>query len=80
MDLRFACHKLHGFNNSKCKLDDLLKNNDIAFVQEHWLLRSNIYLLTNFNTPCSGFAISGCYDIKKFAQTGGRPYGVVGVL
>ena len=41
---------------------------------------SNIYLLTNFNTHCSGFAISGCYDIERFTQTGGRPDGGVGVL
>jgi exonuclease III len=58
-------------------LDNLLDNNDLVFVQEHWLLPSNIHLLT---TNCSGFAISGCYDIEKFANAGGRPYGGVGVL
>ena len=67
MNLRFASYNWHRFNNSKYKLGDLLKYNDLVLVQEHWLLPSNIYFLTNFNTHCSDFAISGCYDIEKFA-------------
>jgi len=80
MDLRFATYNLHGFNNSKSMIVDLCENNDLVFVQEHWLLPWNSGILTNFDKNFAGFAVSGCCDIEKFAKTGGRPYGGVGVL
>lgn len=73
MDLRFVSHNLHGFNNSKSFLDVLCNNSDIVFVQEHWLLPSNINLFTNVNNAFAGFAVSGVRDIEQFSLTGGRP-------
>ena len=35
MDLRLASYNLHGFKNGKFMLNDLLKNIDLVFVQEH---------------------------------------------
>jgi hypothetical protein len=51
-----------------------------VFVQEHWLLPSNINLFTNVNNAFAGFAVSGVCDIEQFSLTGGRPYGGIGVL
>jgi len=44
--LRFLSFYMHGYNQSKDYLSHLCQNFDILFLQEHWLLHSELNLLT----------------------------------
>ena len=45
--INFVSFNLHGFNNSETYLCDLLNNNDIVFVQEHWQFSNNFGQFTS---------------------------------
>jgi len=46
-NLSLRSYNLRGFNNGLPYLKKLCSDNDIIFVQEHWLLKSQLYMLDN---------------------------------
>ena len=55
-------------------------SSDIIFVQEHWLLRNNSYLIKCLHTEWDSYFISGVIDIENYALNCERPYGGIGFL
>ena len=73
--LNFVSFNLHGFNNSETYLSDLLNNNDIVFVQEHWQFSNNFGRFASLSKLHDFVATD---SMKYAAQEGvirGRPYG-----
>lgn len=71
---------MHGFNNSKSYLRELCKDNDVIFVEEHWLLSQH---LLKFNCISDDFIFYGVSAMDNVSSQGvlrGRPFGGVGVL
>ena len=71
---------LHGFGNSSSYLKDLCLDNDLIFVQEHWLLSQH---LSKFNGINENFMFYGMSAMDMAASRGilrGRPFGGIGVL
>ena len=79
MDFRFASYNLHGFNNSRSMLEALCNDNNVLFLQEHWLLPNNVNLLNNIDNRFTSYTISGICDMDQFVCNGGHPYGVAAV-
>ena len=75
--INFVSFNLHDFNSSETYLCDLLNNNDIVFVQEHWQLSNNFGRFASVS-KLHDFVASD--SMKYAAQEGiirGRPYGGV---
>ena len=78
--IRICSFNMHRFNNSESYLHNLCSSNDMIFVQEHWLLSSQLHKFDNIH---SDFGFYGCSSLDKVCSQGllcGRPYGGVGVL
>jgi hypothetical protein len=80
MSLKLGTYNMRGFNNGNIMLDSLCADHDLLFVQELWLLPSNLDLFNTFNSKFAEYSVSGVIDIEQYAAKGGRPYGGVGVL
>ena len=51
-----AMFNLHGYNQSKNYLTEFCANYDIVYIQEHWLLPSELHLLSDC---VDGFVLFG---------------------
>ena len=78
-DLTIISYNCDGLNLSTCYIQQLLtdKKPDFLFLQETWLLDSQINLLGNINVNYLFTGISGCESGEMLK---GRPYGGVAVL
>ena len=47
--LKICSYNMHGFNTGNAFLKELCINNDIIFVQEHWLLSQHLVKFNNIN-------------------------------
>ena len=62
-----------GFNEIECHyINTLTKECDILFLQEHWMLHTNLHQLQAINDDFHVFFMSG---IKEQELLMGRPYG-----
>ena len=80
ISLRVCSFNLHGLSNSLPYLQELCIDNDIIFVQEHWLMKSD---LAKFDDISSDFRFYGASAMDSKCEQGllrGRPFGGVGVL
>ena len=78
--MRFLSFNMHGYNQSKDYLSHLCQNFDILFLQEHWLLPSELSLLT---VCAPKFVVFGSSALESSVSRGirrGRPYGGVAIL
>lgn len=78
--LSLCTYNMHGFNNGASFLKQLCSNNDLIFVQEHWLQNSQLHM---FNTIDDQFKFYGNSSMENRLSKGllkGRPFGGVGVL
>ena len=78
--LRILSFNMHGNNQSKDYLSHLCQNFDILFLQQHWLLPSELSLLT----ACApNFVVFGSSALQSSVSRDilrGRPYGGVTIL
>lgn len=77
--LNIATFNLHGFKCNWSYFQDLSHCNDVIFLQEHWLIPSELDLLKNVNNDFVIFAKSSMEDKCKEGLLTGRPYGGVAV-
>jgi len=73
--LRFLSFNMHGYN-----LSHLCQNFDILFLQEHWLLPSELSL---FTACAPNFVVFGSSALQSSVSRDilrGRPYGGVTIL
>ena len=49
-------------------------------LSKHWLLLQNLDSVLNFNKKFFEFTLFGMNDIETYVNSGGRPYGDLGVL
>jgi len=69
-----------GNENKKCLPKDLCSDNDFIFVQEHWLLESQLYMFDNINDNFNFYGKSSMDEATSRGLLKGRPFGGVGVL
>ena len=62
--LRICSFNLHGLSNSSVYLHDLCCNNDIIFIQEHWLLRSELSKMEDVLCDFKFFGCSAIYGCQ----------------
>ena len=85
-DINYCCnvmsYNLHGFNQGKTLLVDVLNSGsfDFIFVQEHWLSKYNLHVLNDLNPGYSCVATSAMDDHLSKTILRGRPFGGVAVL
>ena len=79
-DIKVVTYNLHGFKNNCGYLCELTLRYDIIFLQEHWLLPSELYMLEAVNRDFVVFAKSSMEDKIKLGLMSGRPFGGVAVL
>jgi len=78
--LGICSYNLHGFKSGMPFLKSLCLNNDLIFVQEHWLQSSQLHL---FNTIDDDFVFLGKSAMDDRIASGllrGRPFGGIGVM
>ena len=79
-NLSLCSYNLHGFNNGMSYVKKLCGENDIIFVQEHWLLKSQLYMFDNIDENFNFFGQSSMDEVIERGMLKGRPFGGVGVL
>lgn len=79
-DFKLASYNLHGWKDSNAALFDLCSNNDVVFIQEHWLLPYNLDIINFWDSSFNCHVVSGIVDVDNYAMRGGRPYGGIGFL
>jgi len=70
---RICSFNMHGFNNSESYLHNLCSSNDMIFVQEHWLVSSQLQKLIIFIVisdfmvapPSTKFVAKACYVVDR---------------
>ena len=56
--IKFASYNLYGLNQGKALLYGLCSSFDIIAVQEHWVLESELYKISDFHNDFYGIAYS----------------------
>ena len=75
--INIVSFNLHGFKNNWHYLHNLLSNNDVIFVQEHWLLPSELHLLHSVSEHFIVFLKSAMEERCNQGLLLGRPIGGV---
>ena len=75
LPLRLVSYNCRGWNSGNILVCDLCDSFDLCFVQEHWLLDSQLDLLS-FSPQFCSIGVSGMSD----ALLQGRPYGGCGII
>ena len=78
--LNIATFNLHGFKRNWSYLQELTVSNDIIFVQEHWLLTSNMNCCKKLILIFLVFAKSLMNERSREGLLNGRPFGGVAVF
>jgi len=78
-DVSLLCvsYNIHGFKSNWHYLKSLLNNNDIVFVQEHWLPSCDLQCLHSLHSDFFVYARSSMDDKYEHGLRRGRPFGGV---
>ena len=73
---------MHGFNQGCTLLQELCNSNiyDLIFVQDTWLVPTNMHKILNFNDNYVGFGISAMEQTVEKGLLRGRPGGGTAIL
>jgi len=77
VSLRCVSYNIHGFKSNWHYLQSLLNNNDIVFVQEHWLPSCDLQCLHSLHSDFVVYARSSMDDKYEHGLLRGRPFGGV---
>jgi len=75
--LRCLTYNCRGWNSGKQTLWDLIDSLDLCFIQEHWLLSDQLYVLNEFHPDFHSISVSG---VDSSVLLYGRPYGGCAIL
>jgi len=78
--MKICTFNLHGLSNSNIYLRYLCNVNDLVFIQEHWLMNSQLDKLGDVHEAFDFYASSAMDKICSEQLLKGRPFGGVGVL
>ena len=76
--IRICSYHCEGLKSSTNNIYDICQNNDIVVLQEHWLFKDEICILTNIHNEFNGVGLSPVNTEENIIK--GRPYGDVAVL
>jgi len=81
-NLSILTFNLHGYNQGGNYLKEICntKMHDFIFVQEHWLIPSELYKLKSLSNEYVLFGKSAMKDILGCSVLWGRPFGGVSIL
>ena len=71
-------YNCHGLKSSVQDIYELCSSYDIVFLQETWLLKDELHMLSTLHPECEGYGISSVDHEKGILA--GRPYGGIGIL
>ena len=78
--VRLCSYNMHGFANGASMLKDLCMNHDIILLQEHWLLKDNLYKIDNVDNNFPSYSLSSMNAKAAAGILTGRPFGGVAIL
>src|SRR5437867_353117 len=78
--ISFVSYNCHGFNQGSHYLSDLLCNNDVICIQEHWLGSVDSNKLNELNKDFSVFASSPVDAVLGRGILRGRPFGGLAIF
>ena len=76
--LRIVTYNCHGMKNSIVDLHELCKHHDLIFLQEIWLFRFELNLISTIHPDFESYGISAIQDSEEIVR--GRPYGGLAIL
>ena len=76
--LRLVTFNCNGLKSSILEIQQLCKNHDVIFIQELWLFKYELSMLSNISSEFEGIGLSAMDESYSIIQ--GRPYGGVGIL
>ena len=76
--LRIVTYNCHGMKNSIVDLHELRKYHDLIFLQEIWLFRFELNLISTIHPDFESYGISAIQDSEEIVR--GRPYGGLAIL
>jgi len=71
---------MHGFNSNWLYLKELCNNHDIIFVQEHWLMESQLHYLEQIHKDFHVYSLSSMNSKCGEGIVTGRPFGGIAVM
>ena len=71
-------YNCHGIKNSIVDLFELCKHNDLIFLQEIWLFKFELNLISTIHPEFEAYGISAIKDSDEIIN--GRPYGGLAIL
>jgi len=71
---------MHGFRNSVSCLFNLCESIDLSAVEEHWLFRDKLNLLSTAHAGFVGCNVRGMNRVLQTKIYVDRPFGGVGLL
>ena len=77
-ELRIVTFNCSGLKSSIFELQQLCVSHDIIFIQELWLFKNELNILSNIHAEFEGIGLSAIDDGYSIIQS--RPYGGVGIL
>ena len=78
--IQLVSYNMHGFCQGNLYLNELCRDADVIFVQEHWLYPSNLHLLNNISDEFVCFGVSAMTELTGKGILSGRPFGGVAIL
>ena len=76
--IRIITYNCHGMKNSIVDLFELCKHNDLIFLQEIWLFKFELNLISTIHPEFEAYGISAIKDSDEIIN--GRPYGGLAIL
>ena len=76
--IRITTYNCHGMKNSIVDLFELCKHNDLTFLQEIWLFKFELNLISTIHPEFEAYGISTTKDSDEIIN--GRPYGGLAIL
>jgi len=78
--LTISTFNMHGFRNGVSCVSNLCETCDLIAVEEHWLSRDKLNLLSTVHPDFVGYGVSGMNRMLQTKIYAGRPFGGVGLL
>ena len=76
--IRIITYNCHGMKNSIVDLFELCKHNDLIFLQEIWLFKFELNLISTIHPEFEAYGFSAIKDSDEIIN--GRPYGGLAIL
>src|ERR1051325_4851772 len=73
-------YNMHGFNNGLSMVKSLCSNHDFILLQEHWLLKSDLYKIDHIDQNFQSYSLSSMNTKASSGILTGRPFGGISIL